>query len=293
MIFIDKHPELVLVRRLEAQRATGDALRCIQCELHKLPAEDRMSVDAWMALLPTVLDEHAADAQLFQLRNGDMVVARSQLHAWEVRALECALPENHRALLKIHELDGQLANLLVSVETQMASYAAQEREQRQQEEARQAARRREAILSFSPDPVLQQHMRRARMGRSNDEVLIIEDDAFSRRLLENVLPKTVTVTGVESPDRALGKYAILMPDVLFLDINLPDVSGHELLERILAMDPQAYVIMISGDADRDNVVKAMSKGASGFIAKPFNRERVYEYLQRCPTLHRKVPHAYS
>ena len=67
---------------------------------------------------------------------------------------------------------------------------------------------------------------------------------------------------------------------LILDINLPDVTGHDLLERILLIDPDAHVIMLSGNADQTNIVQAMSKGAKGFIAKPFELKELRDELHR-------------
>lgn len=124
--------------------------------------------------------------------------------------------------------------------------------------------------------------------RSEPRLMIIEDDIFSRRLVENVLQKQYHLAGLDSATDALATYADIAPDLLFLDINLPDVSGHELLEKIIAIDPKAYVVMLSGSADRDNIMQAMSKGAKGFVAKPFSREKLFQYIERCPTIHKEI-----
>ncbi len=120
--------------------------------------------------------------------------------------------------------------------------------------------------------------------RSEPKLMIIEDDPFSRRLVENVLQKQYNLTGLSSADDALYTYAEISPDLLFLDINLPDVTGHELLEKIIALDPKAYVVMLSGNADRNNVVQAIERGAVGFVAKPFSRDKLFQYIDRCPTI---------
>ncbi len=92
------------------------------------------------------------------------------------------------------------------------------------------------------------------------------------------------MTGLSVATYALDKYTNIAPDILFLDINLPDVTGHELLEKILILDPDAYVIMLSGNCDRDNITQAISKGAKGFIAKPFTKDKLFQYIDRCPTI---------
>lgn len=74
------------------------------------------------------------------------------------------------------------------------------------------------------------------------------------------------------------------PDVVFLDIHLPDMKGHEVLKRLRLLDPTAYVVMLSGDSVRENVAFAQEYGAAGFIRKPFPKERILQYVQQCPTM---------
>jgi two-component system C4-dicarboxylate transport response regulator DctD len=150
-----------------------------------------------------------------------------------------------------------------------------------------------AILNYRPDSLDSKRLTTARTNRTVPEIMIVEDEPFSRRLLEKLLPPEFKVTSLGEADDMLSRYAITVPDILFLDINLPHVNGHELLERVLALDPNAFVIMISGNADRQNVLKAMQRGASGFVAKPFSRDRLFEYIRRCPTLPAEFTHAHS
>lgn len=162
-------------------------------------------------------------------------------------------------------------------------HALQEYVKRQQQE-QETQRKRAEILNTSAFPTASADLNSVRGQRSAPELMVIEDDAFSRRLLENVLGRQYHLTALAEADLALSTYQKIAPNILFLDINLPNVTGHELLERILAIDPQAYVVMISGNADRDNIMQAMSKGAKGFIAKPFNREKLFQYIDRCPSM---------
>ena len=103
--------------------------------------------------------------------------------------------------------------------------------------------------------------------------------------------KSIILTSLENAETALQSYAQIAPDILFLDINLPNVTGHELLEKILLLDPQAYIIMLSGNSDKENVLQAMQRGARGFVAKPFTPDKLYQYIERCPTLNDRKNHA--
>ena len=129
-----------------------------------------------------------------------------------------------------------------------------------------------------------QNITQRRAKRNHPEIMIIEDDPFSRRLVENTLLKKYPLTGLAEATYALDTYTRIAPDVLFLDINLPDVTGHELLEKIIIIDPDAYVVMLSGNSDRHNITQAMSKGAKGFVAKPFSKEKLFHYIEHCPTI---------
>lgn len=149
----------------------------------------------------------------------------------------------------------------------------------------QLERRRQDILSIETDSTTRTSICDKRKGRDQLSIMVIEDDAFSRRLVEKILARDHLLTLLGSTELALPTYRHTAPDILFLDINLPDVSGHELLEKIMQLDPEAYVVMLSGNADRDNITEAMKRGAKGFIAKPFTAEKLQQYIQRCPTIH--------
>ena len=83
-------------------------------------------------------------------------------------------------------------------------------------------------------------------------------------------------------------YVNKAPDVLFLDIGLPDINGHDVLERLFKLDPQAYVVMFSGNGDRENVLKAVELGAKGFVGKPFTQEKLIQYIEKSPFIQEKL-----
>lgn len=147
----------------------------------------------------------------------------------------------------------------------------------------EAARKRQEILQQETFRTPQQ-ISEYRSLREKPCLMIIEDDVFSRRLVEKALFMRYTLASLDSADNALTTYSKLAPDLIFLDINLPDVSGHELLEKILLLDPEAFIVMLSGNADRQNIMQAMQRGAKGFVAKPFSPDKLYHYIDRCPTI---------
>jgi len=191
---------------------------------------------------------------------------------------------------------GEIFNLVLQNGALLSSLEKKHESRKPQEIGEKRAAQEQAVISsaLKRQEILGQGVNKnsaeiaaQRNLRSEPRIMIIEDDPFSRRLVENVLQKQYNLTGLSSAEDALYTYAEISPDLLFLDINLPDVTGHELLEKIIALDPKAYVVMLSGNADRNNVVQAIERGAIGFIAKPFSRDKLFQYIDRCPTISRE------
>ncbi len=293
MIVIEEHADVTLMRKLESLRHVEKTPRAIELRYSEVDAELRPSPTELLEAAEHAFPEAAGDAQMFVLGDGDVVILLEQASGKQLREFRALLPLGSEFVLKFYEFRYDLNQVLVRVQQKLDQ--AREKAQRDRAEAQRLMqlKKRTQILSFTPSTIEVERIRKARQGRGTPELLIIEDDVFSRRLLENILPKRMHVTSVGEPDEALQRYALVVPDVVFLDINLPDVNGHELLDKILAIDPDAYVVMISGNSDRENVIRAMSHGARGFIAKPFSRDRVNDYLSRCPTIVLEVPHAHS
>lgn len=124
--------------------------------------------------------------------------------------------------------------------------------------------------------------RRNRAGQAN--VLLVEDDTVTQRIVRNLLHQECDINIVGSLLEARKHYYESAPDVVFLDINLPDGDGRELLEEIMAHNPNAYVVMFSGEDKMDNISKTLDNGAQGFVAKPFNKQKLMHYIQHCPSV---------
>lgn len=126
-----------------------------------------------------------------------------------------------------------------------------------------------------------------RMARTGVHVMIVEDDQVTRVLTGNALKKECSVSFSERGLDAISEYVSCSPDVLFLDIGLPDISGHDVLEYVFQLDPDAFIIMLSGRTDPGNMMRALKAGAQGFIGKPFTREKLFEYIQKSPFVQSK------
>lgn len=111
------------------------------------------------------------------------------------------------------------------------------------------------------------------------KVLLIEDDPVTRWMVRNALKEECEFVTAPSASKAYALYESYKPNIIFLDINLPDGNGHAVLEWIIRNDPNACVVMFSGNNNLDNISQAMKNGASGFIAKPFMKDSLLHYVR--------------
>lgn len=115
----------------------------------------------------------------------------------------------------------------------------------------------------------------------NTRVLLVEDDPVTRWMVRNALKHECEFVTASTASKAFSLYGVYQPDVVFLDINLPDGNGHSVLEWILHSDRGAQVIMFSSHDSLDNIHSALEEGACGFIAKPFLKEQLLQYVRKC------------
>ncbi len=118
-----------------------------------------------------------------------------------------------------------------------------------------------------------------RKSRETLVALIIEDQKFSREMLKSFLRKNFTVHTAANAKEGLSHYMHQAPDIVFLDIELPDLSGFEICELINQLDKESYVVMVSGNNTGEDVHKAMSKGAKTYVIKPFTKSKIIVSLK--------------
>jgi len=113
----------------------------------------------------------------------------------------------------------------------------------------------------------------------NAKVLLVEDDPVTRWLVRQTLKDNCDFATAQTANKAFSLYATYQPDFVFLDINLPDKDGYEVLNWIMRNDPGANVIMFSSLNNMDSITRALDMGAIGYIAKPFIKNQILDYVQ--------------
>lgn len=113
-------------------------------------------------------------------------------------------------------------------------------------------------------------------------VLIVDDAAFMRMMIKDILEKNgFEIVGEASNGlKAVEIYKKEKPDVVTMDITMPDMDGIEAVKAIKAFDPAARVIMCSAMGQQTMVMDAIRAGARDFIVKPFQQDRVLEAIKK-------------
>lgn len=111
-------------------------------------------------------------------------------------------------------------------------------------------------------------------------VLLCDDSMFTRTMLNGIVTKAgYEVLGEADNGRsAVAQYAALRPQLVLMDIVMPDMSGLDAVREIRRLDPEACIVMCSAMGQQELVEEAIGAGAAGFILKPFTAPRVLESI---------------
>lgn len=120
--------------------------------------------------------------------------------------------------------------------------------------------------------------KRARKRRHPLYILAVEDEPVTQRLIGKLFKDEFAVIHALTAHEALQHYRAYAPDIVLLDIELPDEDGISVLRNLLAMDALAQIIMLSSHHELPTIAACLSQGASGFVEKPFRLERLRHYI---------------
>lgn len=140
-----------------------------------------------------------------------------------------------------------------------------------------------------PSLVIDEPSLRRRRARAPLHIQVVDDDEVTQHLVAMLLARDYHVTISETVHDAVNDYVRVMPDLVFLDINLGDrqFNGFSVLHTLQMLDWDANVVMLSGNNSAHNIAEATRKGAMGFISKPFSKNMLLHYVHECET--RKDP----
>ena len=115
-----------------------------------------------------------------------------------------------------------------------------------------------------------------------NRILIVDDAAFMRMMIKDILTKNGFEVVGEAADgiQAVEKYKEVNPDLVTMDITMPEMDGITSLKEIKKIDPGAKIIMCSAMGQQAMVIDAIQAGAKDFIVKPFQADRVLEAIKK-------------
>ncbi|WP_040948680.1 response regulator [Gorillibacterium massiliense] len=115
-----------------------------------------------------------------------------------------------------------------------------------------------------------------------NRILIVDDAAFMRMMIRDILSKNGYEVCGEANDgvQAIEKFKEHKPDLITMDITMPEMDGINALKEIKKLDPNARVIMCSAMGQQAMVIDAIQAGAKDFIVKPFQSDRVIEAIKK-------------
>ncbi|MDQ2085883.1 response regulator [Herbivorax sp. ANBcel31] len=113
-------------------------------------------------------------------------------------------------------------------------------------------------------------------------VLIVDDAAFMRMMIKDILSKNdyEVVGEAENGAKAIEKFKELTPDLVIMDITMPEVDGIAAVKEIKKIDGDSKIIMCSAMGQQAMVIESIQAGARDFIVKPFQAERVVEAVKK-------------
>ena len=114
------------------------------------------------------------------------------------------------------------------------------------------------------------------------KIMLVDDAAFMRMMIKDILTKNgYNVVGeAENGLKAVEKYNELKPDLVLMDITMPELDGIGALKKIKEADSNALIIMCSAMGQQAMVIESIQSGARDFIVKPFNQDRVLEAVKK-------------
>lgn len=112
------------------------------------------------------------------------------------------------------------------------------------------------------------------------KIMIVDDNAFMRNTIKGVLTQAGFDIAAEAADgsEAVSTYPNVKPDLVTMDITMPNMDGVEALKELLKQDPGAKVVMVSAMGQESLVVEAVTAGAVDFVVKPFEADRVVDAI---------------
>lgn len=116
------------------------------------------------------------------------------------------------------------------------------------------------------------------MRNPDVNILIVEDHELFRKILKNSLPRQYTCHTAKDGHEAIELYSQYAHNIVFMDIHLPDMNGHDIAALIKTYDPDSFIVMVTANNYDKDVETAHTNKVQGFITKPYNKQKILDAL---------------
>lgn len=111
-------------------------------------------------------------------------------------------------------------------------------------------------------------------------LMIVDDSNIIRNRIQRLYNSDTfsLVATATNGDDAVEKFKLYKPEVITMDLTMPQMDGLECIEKLVELDPEVRILVVSALSDKATGIKALELGASGFLCKPFSEEELVEAL---------------
>ncbi len=289
MIVIAKDAEQKFCEELKGQKQDLSQIKCLHVQFSRTDVPQKELFDEFLQLLEKIPESFMAEVYI--CADQDVFIL---MHAFMEEAFMEAIDTLER---KFGGKSGRFPKeLFILDQHHKTLYTVAQKKYVEVQQRRMSAQ--DSAKKSTVDQTIESIMKRLEVGmldtlqrrradRRDPVVLVVEDDQLSRTLVSNTIRQSYQTVCAINGEEGLNEFLEHAPDVVFLDIGLPDINGHEVLECLFQLDPNVYVIMFSGRKDKENIMRALRAGAQGFIGKPFTRDKLFEYIGRSDFVKKK------
>lgn len=279
---IQESAEKLLLDKLEMTRPKAASRSVLVCRFSETSL--RLKPDSALAVLKDIL--HDQEAELYFCGDGDLIIcwrgkigeiklaiinAFSARYPWE---LELCSTEKLFQFFDIN-VQGEDLRLLLRSKLNQQPKKVEASKVEAPQPVKPVAPSVVQRQGFSEDQL--RTLQKAlldKKSREAPEFLIVEDQDFSRRLLSGIFVSQYVCHVAKDARQAIELYAKHAPDLVFLDIELPDMDGHLLAALFKKHDPESYIVMVTGNNHVKDLEAAKANKVQGFIVKPYNRLKI-------------------
>lgn len=289
MIVIANKTETKLLRNLRRGVRETPTQKCFYLKFSQAETPQKELFETFLRLLDELPNSYMAnvyichDKDIFIMMQGFM---QRHFHEFVKKLSEAMESPQILDLVEIFELATHWSKL-EAICTYKIEAIDKERQKEEEAKIREQAEQATLEILSQLDMGLIKNLPARREKRREPHIIVVDDDQVSRTLVRNVLGGEFHVECAKDGHEALKLYLQTAPDMCFLDIGLPDISGHDLLEIFSQIDPEHYIIMFSGRKDKENMMRALHLGAQGFVGKPFSRDKLLHYIGKSPFIEKK------